>query len=384
MVPHLPNEIIFRILECAYHLPDGRRDVKTIGACAAVCRQWTPIAQELQFHTKAIGRNETYTTDEELALLNGPSRLGDYIRDLHVHVGLGAHTTNFDLGPPITQGALDVRSFVGVLARCPRLYQLKLVLDVHHFSADELALLAALPVNIRALDLACASVTSTALYQLFALWPHIHTLCLRTELIAPTPATRPDFSLYELCLIRSVRPPVLQWLLPPLEESRAPDLRILDFWDVPHDYPRDLITQYAPHVRSLRLASDRPAELITPFTALEEFVLRTIPDLLPLPPLPHSVHHIRFHTLRSPPSPLQTFKHAIATMKALPDLERVTVSKTVADRQDFGDFLKACDEKGLKPYIDLNYIQLPEYPVPVDHFPRLRTIENMYRMNSNA
>lgn len=346
MFPFIPPELVIPIIEQAYHLPDGTADIATLSACSLVCQSWRVLSQRLLLSrsTMRVRGNE----GDDLKRLTLPQCLSSGSTGLHIRaLDVSISTRRDSLVGPQSTSSLYPEGLAVALSFCPRIYHLSINITLHSFHPDILERLSALSLSIQALDVSTGSVTSPVVYQLLALWPSIKYLRLRTELIAPLPSTRPAFSLYELSLHRSVRRAVLEWLIPPSNQERRNDrtcLRILDFWDSPNEDVRDIIFAHAPDVRSLRLSHPLPASFMDPFVGLQEFVLRTVPDLLPMRPLPRSIEHLRFHNFFTP-SFAHSLVHAIATISSLPNVKLVTVNQPITEREDFGDLARACKDK---------------------------------------
>ncbi|TFY76848.1 hypothetical protein EWM64_g7161, partial [Hericium alpestre] len=341
----LPVELTMKIIELVYHLPDGRPDVQMLSACSLVCKQWFGLARPLLYRYLAVGdftspeRIRHLPFDKAIVLLRGPGNLGTCVRSIRMHIDAS--------GACFTE-------FITILSHCPRVYRLDLEVTLHWFTSRELEQIAALPVRIRALELTMGSPASPVLYQLLKVWPSIQFLYINTEVIAAPPLYSPSFTLYELSTRRSLPVQVFRWLLPPLQDGKhTPDLRVLDCWDPPSDEISHVIAEYAPHVRSLRLVHPPKHDFLDDFTALEEFTLRSVPDLFPLPPLPQTVQHLHVHSFIVPTGTfLQSLRYVIDAIKALPRLRFVTVNQPIAQRHDFGDLVRACEEQAVEMVVD--------------------------------
>ncbi|TFY78187.1 hypothetical protein EWM64_g5822 [Hericium alpestre] len=337
----LPAELIANVIELVYHLSDGKPDVRTLAACSIVCKNWSNAVRPLLHRHLIIGDVISqgrmwhhHTFDRANALLHAPGNLGTYVRAVHLRVF------------PLNSSFME---FFTILSFCPHVYQLSLEVTLRAFSELGLGMLASLPVRIRGLELACGP-TSPALYQLLQIWPSIQFLDLLTELTAPPPENRPPFTLYELTTERQSLD-VLRWLLPPLQDGlHKTDLQILGFWNTPSEDVSDVITEYAPHVRSLRLPHPPKHDFLKPFTALEEFALRIFPGFFPPLPLPQTIQHLRIHNPIVITGPLES--RMIGAVEALPNLRWVTVNQPAADRCEFGELGRVCEERGIEMVVD--------------------------------
>ncbi|TFY73353.1 hypothetical protein EWM64_g10659 [Hericium alpestre] len=265
MIPSLPFEMVMKIMELSYyaHADSMSVDVETLGACAAVCKEWSTFARKLLFFEVVLKLD--LKTKGAILLLNA-GRLGACIRSLTVDA-----IWKPDVGDP---------NFIDVLSYCPALYQLDLYLHsrILELTTLEVSRLIALPVAISALRFRSYNEQeSHVLYQLMAIWPTIQFLALDVNkyALAPPPAERPPFSLYEL-RINQILPAesVMRWLLPPIPTGQSGSLRILSTTLL-----EDLaFTEYAPYVRALAVSCrfSRNAVLLAPFNALEELFLDDI------------------------------------------------------------------------------------------------------------
>lgn len=362
MVPFIPPELVIPIVEEMYHLPDGTADIHTLSACSLVCQSWRVHSQRLLLSRATMricGPPDDGQRSLTLHQCLSTGSLGSYIRALDLSIT----TRRGSLGSFVPQAtsALSPDEFVSAVEFCPHLYHLSLNINaMHSFDADAVERLSSLSLTIRALDVSFGSVTSPVVYQLLAIWPSIQSLRLRTEMIAPLPSVRPDFSLYELSLHRSVRRGVLEWLIPPPDApypSHRTPLRILDFWDTPNEDSRDIIFAHATNVRSLRLTYPPPAGFMDSFNGIQEFVLRTTPDLLPLRPLPSSIEHLHFHNFSSP-SFAHSLVHTTSCIRSLPNVTLVTVNKPIAEREDFGNLVRVCEDRGIEIRVDPKFYYL--------------------------
>ncbi|TFY75315.1 hypothetical protein EWM64_g8697 [Hericium alpestre] len=262
MIPSLPSELIIKIIEHAYylHIYGREADVKTLGACAMVCKQWSSCARKLLFfevdlRSRGIPANSVFTN------LEGPST---YTRSLKIKANRQPTTPDF----------------IAVLSHFPALYHLDIFVEsILELTELEVAQLVALPIKLRALTYYGRSMNvSRVLYQLMAVWPSIEFLHI-TSLgrLAPPPAERPPFSLYELATEYSgtlFPEPVLRWFLPPILAGQRGSINIMAI-TFPWGQAYDTLMEYAPYVRSLSLFCTRfpPQDFFERFGALEELTL---------------------------------------------------------------------------------------------------------------
>ena len=359
---HLPTEIVFVILEHAYYTPVGSPDYTFLANCSLVCTSWSLPAQSLLFHKTTKLRSHTIPSFHA-ALVASAARekpLGHAVRSLDISVG---RSLNESCQP---------EAFAQLLQACPRLYELSLsTYGLHEFDQFVLAKLKDSGQSIRALNLQYCGVQSPVLFQLLGIWSRIRFLKIGTEIgawpwrrPADTPvlrssksnrdrneiAQRPPshVSLYDLALSRIPQPAVLAWLL----GSSASSLRILDLREIPGVTAREILGVHAPHLRSLRLLHYNldSAAFLRQCTRIKEFVIYTIPVIVPLAPeLAPSIEHLSFR------NPIHTFRDTLRpildAIEVLPRLRVVTCDKNSEGLREFAVLKARCAEKGVEVVI---------------------------------
>lgn len=331
-MPTLPIELIILILENTYYKYSGEDlevrdfpDYQTLSACTRVCSSWTPLAQRLLFRHVTFDR----------FLYFGPhprSRIYSHIRVLEVSL------------EPIDDVHVDqvMDTFLDVLCRCSRLYELKLFLiSGHSLNSDAISRIRGSGLtNLRSLRILQCSVQSPILYQLLELFPTVRFLTVGVEIVATPPASRiPDLQLYELVLHRTLPPEVLKWLLP----SEA-TLEILELRDPPSSQTIQILQSHAPGIRSLRLLryDAKIIELIRLCTHLEELIMPQISTLVHLSALPPSLEHFSFFV-----NPNNSFADVNLAIKDLSNLRLVTCNEPEAPDSEFASFSATCQKLGI-------------------------------------
>ena len=332
MAYRLPSELVLKIVEYAYYDEERRPDIITLYACSSVSKQWCTVGRRLLFHEVRKS-----ALDWNLPKIAHNPSLGAYIRSLRLTVTHSNQT-----------------AFADTVSFSPQLYELTLAIDLHRFDKPVLDRLGSLSRCIKALVVMRCGVMSPAVYELITLWPTIRFLRLHSELIHRPPATRPEFSLYELSLHHDLRLPTFEWFLPSPPDNASPPngsaLRILELRQTPGPSVHNHIAAHAPYVRSLRLMIPPPSGFFDSFTGLEELVLRYFPRRHPDTPLPNTTQHIHFqiHQLQLSAS----FQFVIPSIELLPSLRLVTVSDTMTGVHDFHELETACEERNIPLRID--------------------------------
>ncbi|TFY74044.1 hypothetical protein EWM64_g9966 [Hericium alpestre] len=386
MVPSLPIEIIVKIIENTYHLHTDppKVDIKTLSACAAVCKRWHRFARGLLFF-KVDGAQDALMY---FRLLAGPGGLGTCVRSLDLDV----YRVDLDVYGVSTEPVWTM-----ALSYCPNLYELCLDVpsDAPELTELEVIQLKALRLRIRALTFTLHGMQGELciLYQLMAIWPSIQFLTV-SMLPGPTPrlpGERPPFSLYELTLstFRLLAEPIMRWLLPPIPAGQKGSLHILSF-TTGADQDLNALMEYMPYVRSLRILFRHPLPqgFLERCSALEELIF-DVSDVAAESPdpkalvLPATIEHLRITGVYG--AEVEPFAMAF-TRSTLPRLQQVSINTyemPQLPQNRYIDLSKVCSDRGVALVADspggLSWTS--EYPVPVDHFPRDRTIENLYRMN---
>ncbi|EIM80797.1 uncharacterized protein STEHIDRAFT_162565 [Stereum hirsutum FP-91666 SS1] len=371
-------------------------NVRTLRSCALVCKDWTPAAQRILFH-RITTRINVFSQKSILDLdrfLTQQLNIGNRILSLDLSVAISPSDTK----PKPKVLTLSVTTLEQMLSHCPYLYHLGLNIDTPSFEEDEVARLSALPVKVRSLDVIFRCDITKALAQLFFIWPTIRHFSYRNpygmEMTNPAEVLpeRPPFSLYELSLHSDPDRYVLDWLVPPPNESETnfqPSLRILEasmpmvFDDSQWDYK-----PFAPFLLSLRL-SHPPQDglswhVLDAFNNLEELVLRDcLAGHWTIRALPPTLKHYRYHRSGRPEvKKARALLLAHAVLLLCPKLEMFTMNYGPKGpyREVFRDFEKLCAGRKIAFNVDPRIHLMSDYPVPVDRFPRLRTVDNLYQM----
>lgn len=367
----LAPELITNILELVLCEPDQQimsTNVRTLRSCALVCKDWTPAAQRILFH-RITTRINVFSQKSILGFdkfLTQQLNIGNRILSLDLSVAIS------DSDPNLKSEALalSVTTLEQTLSRCPHLYHLGLNIDTPSFEEDEVARLSALPVKIRSLDVIFRCESTKVLAQLFLIWPTIRHFSYRNpygmEMADPAEILpeRPSFSLYELSLHSDPDRYVLDWLVPPPNESETnfqPSLRILEasmpmvFDDSQWDYK-----PFAPFLRSLRL-SHPPQDglswhVLDAFNNLEELVLRDcLAGHWTIRALPPTLKHYRYHRSGRPEvKKARPLLLAHAVLLLCPNLEMFTMNYGPKGPYTdvFRDFEKMCADRKIVFNVD--------------------------------
>ncbi|KAH9922823.1 uncharacterized protein BXZ73DRAFT_91541 [Epithele typhae] len=336
---NLPAELVAAILEHVYYTATGAVDSQTLASAALVCRHWQESAQRLLFKRVSLKghRHEpaylSFVQATDLATSRGRS-LAQNIRVLEVSIGDSPE-------------GLDESDLVNLI------------------------------VGIRAIAILSCGIQSPILYQLLSIWPCVNFLHLGVEIAAPPPkAWQPSFQLYELALMRTPRLWVFSWLL----SSSTDSLRILTFRDLPWREFDPLLDKLGPRLRSLRLQnySLRAVPTIRRCPNLEEFIVLRVPELIKLTPLPQTVEHLSCRFMLSENGSLA---QAVDLVGSLPRLRVFTCDSAVRKDEHIRDLETLCAAKGVELCFDETPFWLREDPVPVQRFPRWRSVTNYALMN---
>ncbi|KAI0060012.1 hypothetical protein BV25DRAFT_1012717 [Artomyces pyxidatus] len=373
----VPLELVFKIFEHVYYLPEGSPDRKTLAACAIVCKAWTSEAQRLLFiHTK-IGSKGCAVATQIQYIINKPA-LGTYIRSLQISVSPRRHpmySRNYHISEA---------EFVTLVSQLSQLYQLTARFMMTSLDATTVDKLSQIPLRLQAVDMMSSpSTNSSVIYQLFEIWPSIQFLCVRMAIPDPPQDTpRPPFSLYELRMIYPMSRSALEWFIPPSQIDTAKPLQILDVGDMmTQDYSEDLVLAHAPRLRSLSIMNEPKSGFFDTFTCLEEFAMRCVPLSARTPP--ETVQHLGLYVKLG--DLVKPLLFTIAMIRTLPRLRCVTVHGIMERHKECEDLRAACREKGVDLVITNNptMFALPQQElVPVDTFPRVVRFTNLRKYNS--
>ncbi|RPD62358.1 hypothetical protein L227DRAFT_544864 [Lentinus tigrinus ALCF2SS1-6] len=368
----LPTELVDNILEDVY-FTDGVVDTTTLSSCALSCRAWSGPAQKLLF--RHVTLRGMYQSRGHLSFLEATDpktkrgrALAGHVRVLEVFLGDKAGLD------------LDDADLADILDRTPRLYELVLrVTGIHQFTdgtMEKLRKLATGPLRLRALTILSCGIQSPILFQLLSVWPSIEFLHIGVEIAPPAPRWRPTFKLYQLTLMRTPRIHMLKWLL----SSSMDSLRILSFRDLPGRDFDPLLEQLGPGLRSLRLMnySLRAASVTKQCPNLEEFVIVQLSPFLKLSNLPQSLEHL---SCRNLPTEDQSLQSIIEAVSDLPKLKVVTCDRRAREDELFGELEGLCASKGVELFVDETPFWVREDPVPVERFPRNKSVANFALMN---
>ncbi|EIM80801.1 uncharacterized protein STEHIDRAFT_162568 [Stereum hirsutum FP-91666 SS1] len=397
----LAPELVTYILEWVLCQPDTQRihaEVSTLRSCTLVSKDWTAPAQRLLFHRVTTRVN-----------VFSQKSIPDLDRFLTHQRGIGNRILSLDLGvrisPPNKKPrpgtpAFPVTSLEQILSNCPHLYHLGLRINISSFEEDEVARLSALSLNIRSLDVVFYCEMLESITQLFFIWPTIRHFSYRNSCknkvvdLPAIPSERPPIALYELVLHSHLYKRVLDWLLPPpnsKETDFRPSLRILEM-SIPELFEGNHwhYGPYAPFVQSLRL-SDTPqinnlAGSLRSFENLEELVLKDCFQMWwTFDYLPPTLRHYRYHNSSNVWRESRGISTGRWVLKQCPELETFTsnhgASGLYADVYE--DLKRECAKKNVTFNVDPRIHFTSDYPVPVDKFTRLRTLDNLYQMKKS-
>ncbi|KAI0086468.1 hypothetical protein BDY19DRAFT_894690 [Irpex rosettiformis] len=372
----LPMELVETALEEVFYDHQRQPDYATLSACSKVCSAWRAPAQKLLFHQLTLpGRKDKNALECFRAAVYGSSEqsrlLASHIRRVHV---------------VLDHDASEVTDLVDMVSHCHHLYEVTLhIQSLHALDTIDLEALREAhrrshPTCIRALGLLYCGVMSPILYQLLAVWPTVQYLRLGTELAAPPPKIPPKVRLYELVLWRLPPPAIMAWIL---SNSGKGCLRVLDINEAPssrYDHVLEQHYQYLHSLRFFRHTTLRVGPLTRRFANLREFVVTQPSSFLPLGNLPESIEHLGFRyfsgvTTTIPLGPI------IAAVDKLPKLRLVTCDANTKENEQFASLEKLCREREVVISFDVVPVRTYEDPVPLNKYPRGRSVENFRHMN---
>lgn len=330
MSSRFPLEIYFRFIDEVSCNFDGSRDAATLSSCSQVCLAWADFSQKALFRCIDLGqaRSGSIRYPSLMAQIKLPttrgSVLGGCIRELEVAIGPSSSP----------QYGLRQDQFALFLSHCPQLRKLTLRSSIAKFDATTMVQLRRVASEIGSCDMRTLCINKSAphssiIYQLLSVWPTIQRLYIGCR-ISPheTPSFPTTVELRELVLDCGERLPqkLLEWLLSRSQTS----LELLELHDEPGPLMKYIVSERAPHIRSLSLPcfNRSSVELVRLCHGLEKlrmvFYQKTV--LLHLHDLPASIRHLAFQNLT------QNFPH-ISFLKILcnlPDLKDVTYHQRMA------------------------------------------------------
>ncbi|EJD43944.1 hypothetical protein AURDEDRAFT_166998 [Auricularia subglabra TFB-10046 SS5] len=351
MAAQVTDDALDEIIERLYYKPDGYPDYKTLASMTLVNRQWRAAARPYLWRSVTV-EDSTPATFRKFTIALTNQRLAESISSLDMTL---CADRPFDL----------------VVLACPRLYQLRVSIQVQELDEP----LRDMP-NVRSLVLQTWPTMSRLPFEILQHTPSLRHLRFQHELVSrapdiPPPDDPPPFDLYELVLRRPPSDRAMEWVL-----SGAANLRILESWDAPNTPLRDFIDSHGARLRSLKVYTyTLPWQArLRSCVALEEFKTVRIPALQ-LPKLPETVEHFAFANIGR--DPLGPIMHIV---QRLPRLRVLTHDASTPEQDDFQALKDVCTRRGVALRLDPFAFWNNEDAIPVDRFPRTKSLSNIRYM----
>ncbi|KLO20127.1 hypothetical protein SCHPADRAFT_912329 [Schizopora paradoxa] len=397
--PHLPLDVIHRVLDLAYYDDNFEPDRKLLARCSLVCKDWSLPSQSLLFKHVQLRTQSAFESFS--AAVNHDSEKGRHLANsiarLHVLLDFG----NAD--------ALSISSFVAAVHLSSAMFELEVSIfgrgarreddawivdagadQTPSFDADILAMLCCGP-QISALRVNNWSGNDQLALQLLCVWPTLSSVHLTGLAPAVRSPESPDETIAPFpCNLREAHlsfqsSPTLSfatWLL--LNSSQS--LRVLHLErEVSPDLSKFLISQHKSTLSSLTLhACTNPglASLIQDCEELEElqFMDPHVSPLL-LKKLPRALKHLAFAIDRN------TLLHAaVDGLRAMKTLRRITIDVCPGGRvhPSMPGLKVACATNGITLSRTSSarafHALVRGDPLPVTTFPRTKNVTNLKTM----
>jgi hypothetical protein len=174
----LIEDVIRIVLEIIYH-SDINPPWRFLSVLSLVCKEWATHAQRLLFTSVRI---------ETLRQLDCFLRATDPLTERGRHLGEVVSILRVIIHSPGYVYRIGPTRLPELLARCPRLYELRLVLeDINEFETETLEKIKKSSPPILALRIRDSMSTGSAARQLLHVWPSVRHLALRSSSIGVLP-----------------------------------------------------------------------------------------------------------------------------------------------------------------------------------------------------
>ncbi|KAI0057951.1 hypothetical protein BV25DRAFT_1321378 [Artomyces pyxidatus] len=357
-MPEIPWDVVVATLECVFNYTTGTDHFNTMMSCSLVCKEWTRAAQRILF--RSVRGQGCRSTFEDLwrrpfirTITDNPL-LGTYVRSIS-----DIHIVSDEFVETYPEYITSESQFVFILASCPNLVELEVNFRQDELSPSLLSRLSEVGQHITSLRSVAYGAGSSAIYQVFDIWP-IRSLHIRGGITVRPPSHRPPFTLERLVLedTSNLCEAVLQWFLPQDHQPSNLSLAMSYPYESFSGAYNNMFSAYAPHIRTLSLVclgTDTPP--LDACEALSRLTLRSGHKAAFV--LPPSIQHLCFYPMEDGYKPMHQILAAVT--KSLPHLTTVSVNEHVTPYNQ-SSLKDVCDQRGVGFLVSAE----PEWPSTID------------------
>ncbi|KAI0047432.1 hypothetical protein FA95DRAFT_1559150 [Auriscalpium vulgare] len=324
-----PLDVQLLIIEWIYRLSQSMYvDYATLRACALVCRAWTSTAQCLLFR-RLVSPYPVFD-DHTISLI---LRI---LRTLRARPHLSAHVRSVAISLMSTvpdHSAYNISVAVALLELCPHVQGIYVqdYLNYNSIPPELEARLRAIPLQPTFLQVIGEHSFVSVLRQI---WPSLRVLDLTDAsgscLEGAADGTAPPISMPGALQALSLDTRNMAWLLAPNNDRAALRhlaLRYTSWPDVSWDqqpYALDILHG----IHTLSLQGSPPPHVLEHLAHLESLVFDCLPQGRTA--LPQSLRHVGYHPWNSPWEKTLSTGFAVAALRALANLQLVTVTRCMS------------------------------------------------------